>query len=169
MDRICQYSTIIFAGNVSVLLIVAISTDYWEYRGFRTADLIPHLKKMHNRLRLVFPSDTSSYFVVKYYWDPPPVKTSIFATTPAPKREKIVANYTLVYYQPPALLIKKLEDYIVFEDSIHFDGEKNVTVSMPTKKTRPLEDKLVLYIQYTNLFRECDILEGRSIMFFFFM
>ncbi len=34
LDRICQYSTIIFAGNVVVLIIVSITTDYWEFRGF---------------------------------------------------------------------------------------------------------------------------------------
>lgn len=161
MDRICQYSTIIFAGNVSVLLIVAISTDYWEYRGFKTEELIPKLKKMHTRLKLFFPKDTNSYFVVKYYWDPPPVKTSIFATTPIPKKEEIVANYTLVYYQPPVVLMKKIEEFIETEFSQQFDGKNNITVGTPVRKKRSVEDSLVLYVQYTNLFRECDILEGR--------
>ena len=63
LDRICQYSTIIFAGNVVVLIIVSVATDYWEYRGFELKKIqkeIGEVKKVH-KTAIEFPGNVRDY------------------------------------------------------------------------------------------------------------
>ena len=64
LDRICQYSTIIFAGNVVVLIIVSVATDYWEYRGIKLKKIqkeIGEVKKVH-KTAIEFPGNVRDYW-----------------------------------------------------------------------------------------------------------
>ena len=149
MDRVCQYSTIIFAGNVVVLLLVALSTDYWRYHGFHTAGLLVKLAK-NDQTKIVQPHDTDTYTIVRYFWDPSQ------AALPLPSTE---ANHT--YYQPPLLLYR----YERFVDEAYIarfsNGTHNVTEIRWRTKIVKMEDVLVIFLQYTNLFRDCDDLESK--------
>jgi hypothetical protein len=153
MDRICQYSTIIFAGNVSVLLIVAISTDYWEYRGFHLASIEPVLK-MSNRTRLIYPADTDSYVLVRYLRDADADRGTLHPHS---------ANLTI--YQPPGLLRKYYREYEVRKRVTYVSGGNNVTVERVERIRHRSQDVLALFLQYGNLFRDCDNLEGKIPIF----
>ena len=68
LDRICQYSTIIFAGNVAVLIIVSVATDYWEYRGFKLRDIekeIGRVKKVH-KTAIEFPGIIVLFILMQF-------------------------------------------------------------------------------------------------------
>ncbi|ESO87437.1 hypothetical protein LOTGIDRAFT_166585 [Lottia gigantea] len=84
--RICDYSTIIFSGNILVLLMVALATDYWEYNGYDFGTLMEVLPKMHD-VEIYVPRDTRTYIEIVYIQD------------------QTVLNQTNelydVYYQPP--------------------------------------------------------------------
>ncbi|XP_050393543.1 uncharacterized protein LOC126811730 [Patella vulgata] len=67
---ICNYSTIIFSGNILVLLMVAIATDYWEYNGFNFDALLKILPKMNN-VNVFIPRDTRTYLEIVYIKDEP--------------------------------------------------------------------------------------------------
>ncbi|KAL4239548.1 hypothetical protein ACF0H5_000360 [Mactra antiquata] len=61
--KICDYSSLIFAGNTTVLLIVSLSTDYWEFRSFNK-DVLLQIAKETKGCEVVLPSDTDSYFQI---------------------------------------------------------------------------------------------------------
>ena len=48
MLDILQYSTIILAGNLTVLLVISLATDYWEYRGFNKEEIEAKIKAKGN-------------------------------------------------------------------------------------------------------------------------
>lgn len=147
MDRLCQYSTIIFAGNVSVLLVVAIMTDYWEYRGFKSLAIKTNLPRT-NTTHLIIPQDTDSYFIIRYFWDP----------RAKSRPPQFPANIS--YYEPPALLHRYEHTANVTRTVWAYNGIDNVTVALSRPQTQKLEDDVILFVQYGNLFRDCDNLEG---------
>ena len=63
MNQICDYSSLIFALNTTVLLIVALTTDYWEYRGLDMNRIKPKLLELRD-VTLFVPFDTTSYLQV---------------------------------------------------------------------------------------------------------
>ena len=150
MDRLCQYSTIIFAGNVSVLLVVAIMTDYWEYRGFKSDPIVKKLPKNTNTTRIVFPKDTNSYVLLRYFWD---------AKARSVRDPKFPG--TNFEDQPPALLHNYYSlDNVIFNITT-WNGTHNVTYIEEATRVHRHEDIIVLFIQYGNLFRDCDSLESK--------
>lgn len=151
MDRVCKYSTILFAGNVTVLIVAAITTDYWQHRSFdfdllikkideRNANsrlkhqrLLPH--HVHtNRTKHSRPVATDSYLILhhRYIDDIDPVHPLLFHT--------VAANFS-VHYEPPILL----QQHFIFSSS----GQKTV-----------LSDKIYLFREYGSLFRDCLAIEG---------
>ena len=89
MDKLCQFSTIVFAGNVSILLIVAVTTDYWEYRAFNRTQIIRNVSRAVNTSTVIQPYDTDSYMAIRYE-----------------RRHKPLANVTRIWtelhYESPA-------------------------------------------------------------------
>ena len=139
MNKLCQFSTIVFAGNVSILLIVSVTTDYWVYRGFQRA-IIQSSIRQSNTTQFVKPLATESYFAVRYFW------------RPMAKRHEtpLASRHRTLHYQSPAAVV----NYFYVE---------NVTSSNDTETTTrrvKYEDLIVLFVQYGNLFRECTNLEG---------
>ncbi|XP_074649245.1 uncharacterized protein LOC141904547 [Tubulanus polymorphus] len=136
IDQICQYSVIILLGNVAILLIVAVSTDYWEYRGFNRSHIENDLKAS-NRTRLKSPIDTTSYFSIHYL-------ANDYA------KPELINQYSGndSDYQPPAFI----QRYSLTE-TLQIN---NTTV----ERHKNMMDVIVLYEQYGNLFRDCDNLEA---------
>ena len=159
MDRVCQYSTIIFAGNVSVLLLVSVMTDYWEYRGFKEDYIISNLPRF-NGTEITYLEHTNTCFILHHKW--------YNKTHPRLKIPR--DNLTRVtYFQPPAILHK----YFYFNETVEhrYDvtaavgaggatGLHNVSRAVNVTRKMPYDDYLVLYREYGNLFRNCDDLEG---------
>ena len=149
MDRICQYSTIIFAGNMSVLLFVSIMTDYWEYRGFNQDYVIKKIAEI-DEAEIDYLEHTNTCFIMRHWYN----------------REKpnVPINITSVN-QPPAILhqYRYLDNVSVTHYS--FNGTHNVSVQTKEEQLFKYKDELVMYTEYGNLFRNCDDLEGRIILF----
>ena len=142
MNKLCQFSTIVFAGNVSILLIVSVTTDYWVYRGFQRNSILANVRQS-NTTQFVIPFATESYFAIRYYWRP-------MAGKDHGKTRR--HNHRTLHYQSPAALV----NYFYVE---------NVTSANDTETTTRFvkyEDLIVLFVQYGNLFRECHNLEGTS-------
>lgn len=139
MVSICKYSTLIFAGNVTVLLIVSMSTDYWEYRGFDMDSLNKTLRRS-NTTTVIIPKDTRSYIKIHH------VRTKR-TNNPA---EAYPFNVTM--YQPPIL--------------VHKYYSHNISQLPPDtldNSSWAAETTIILFVQYGNLFRDCDNLEGKII------
>jgi hypothetical protein len=141
--QICNYSSLIFAGNITVLLIVSMTTDYWEYRSFNQTMLNETLY-MANQTEFDEPIDTDSYVSLWYKRKMLPKRKDSF------KKE--------VLYQPPILV----ENY--------FSVTTNISES-PEKKSADIHSDMlagmvVLFEQYGNLFRDCDALEGNYFKIF---
>ena len=147
MDRLCQYSTIIYSGNVCVLLIVALSTDYWEYRFFQQR-VINISIPTSNTTQLLRPTDTDTYLLLRYFWDPDRDK---FRPPTFPGTE--------AHYQPPALLHRYYATRTV--NVTYVNSTDNGTYTQQQHQTHKHEDVIVLFTEYGNLFRDCDDLEGR--------
>ena len=137
IDRICQYSVIILVGNLVVLQIVAIATDYWEYRGFDKKAIVSRVKKS-NRTRIVNPIDTKSYFSIGHLLD----DNARFN-----RLNDYFGNET--YYQPPGLIRRYSAPVLIKINKTSYTTLKEYA------------DEIFLYEQYGNLFRDCDNLEGR--------
>lgn len=136
MAKICDYSSLIFTGNITVLLIVAMTTDYWEYRGFDFKRLIKDISSF-NATKLIVPTDTDSYIQLKY----------------ESKQSKALSQLRLsVLYQPPVILQK----YFYLEDDKHKNS------SNEARKEILATTNVILFVQYGNLFRDCEALEGIS-------
>jgi hypothetical protein len=139
IDKICQYSVIILVGNLVVLQIVAIATDYWEYRSFNIDKIKPMLEKS-NRTKIDDPKDTSSYIAISYLHDDHAKFSNV---------DKYIGNKT--DYQSPAYIRRFYQPQIV---------RTNVSTDVVLKEVM---DLVVLFEQYGNLFRDCDNLEGKSL------
>ncbi|XP_046584702.1 uncharacterized protein LOC124291693 [Haliotis rubra] len=63
MVKICNYSTLILSGNTVVLLIVAVTTDYWQYRGFNLDNITNYLKPLEG-VEVNTPDGTSPYKLI---------------------------------------------------------------------------------------------------------
>lgn len=146
MDRVCQYSTIIFAGNVVVLIVVALATDYWRYHSFQTESLLKKLEKADNTAMIV-PEDTATYIAIRYFWEPG------MSSSPMPT---LPANYT--YYQPP-LLLKRYHRTVNESQRVKVANDSHEIRWHATD--RRSQDVLYIFLQYTNLFRDCDDLESK--------
>lgn len=131
--RICDYSSLIFTGNTTVLLIVALTTDYWEYRNFDRERILKMITES-GRTEIILPFDTDSYFQIK-------VKSNYTSVVIEPRKVSLVKYEA--FYHGPLFLIRRFYQ--------HFD--ENVT------QTEELE--LNLFEEYGNLFRDCDSLEGK--------
>lgn len=153
MDRVCNYSTIIFASNVTVLILVAIVTDYWQHRCFDFDFLIKEIdernvreKRNHqtiiphhqhtNRTGYSRPVDTDSYLILhhRYFDDIDLDHPQWLFGQPR--------NYTILY-EPPVLL----QQHYIFTSA----GKKLV-----------IFDKIHLFTEYGSLFRDCLAVEGKS-------
>ena len=136
---------------MAVLLIVSVITDYWEYRGFELEKIMASIEPT-NRTALTDPEDTDSYIKIDYYWD------LRARTQPLP-----VGCQKTTHYQSPALVYKYfyLETYSA--NRTYYDGCDNVTEQVTVTRVHRWQDIIVLYVQYGNLFRECDSLEGEFI------
>ncbi|XP_064621855.1 uncharacterized protein LOC135484382 [Lineus longissimus] len=136
IDRICQYSVIILVGNLVVLQIVAIATDYWEYRSFNIQEILPKLKKS-NLTKIHDPIDTSSYISIYYLHDDHAKVANV---------GKYIGNNS--DYQPPAYIRRFFQPRIV------------TTNTSTEVRLKEVIDLVVLFEQYGNLFRDCDNLEA---------
>ena len=145
MDRICQYSTIIFAGNMSVLLFVSIITDYWEYRGFDVDFLLAQIPNT-NMTKVYSSSTSNTYFRLRQNYKSGGARASELMTSE--------------YYQPPALVTKEYYFTNASFERIIFNGTDNVTEVYWELKRVAFRDSVVLFVEYGNLFRNCDDLEG---------
>lgn len=137
--KICDYSSLIFAGNTTVLLIVSLATDYWEYRTFDKTKILETISQSINT-EIVLPFDTDSYFQIKI---------SSNSTTDLTEYANI-SSYE-EYYHAPLFFIRRSYKHL----------EPNAT--MMTAEV-VFEFELDLFEQYGNLFRDCDALEGILIM-----
>lgn len=151
MVQICNYSSLIFAGNVTVLLIVSMTTDYWEYRGFNSTMLNISLFGANNT-ELMRPADTNSYMELWY-------------------KRKFVYNTMARYhnetlYEPP----------IFARNFFHKHGQgktNNTTPKLPGlnyMRSGNIHEHMkagvvILFQQYGNLFRDCDALEGKLLFY----
>lgn len=143
MVKICNYSSLIFAGNVTVLLIVSMTTDYWEYRGFNSTLLNSTLHKIKNA-EIMVPRDTKSYIQLWYK------RKHIDNVDNEEEEEPLLHQETL--YQPPIFVSNFFKN-----DNTHIQQKKSSVI------TSNLEGGMVvLFQQYGNLFRDCDALEGKS-------
>lgn len=134
--QICNYSSLIFAGNVTVLLMVSMTTDYWEYRSFNQTMLKQHLHKA-NQTEFDEPVDTNSYLSLWY-------KRKLL-----PTHKDLVKKEIL--YQPPILV----ENYFSVSQNISHGTKHSADIHSDM-----LAGMVVLFKQYGNLFRDCDALEG---------
>jgi hypothetical protein len=149
MVKICNYSSLIFAGNVTVLLIVSMTTDYWEYRGFNSTLLNSTLHKIKNA-EIMVPRDTKSYIQVWY-------KRKHIDRVDNEEEEPLLHQETL--YQPPIFVSNFFKN-----DKTHLQQKKSSVI------TSNLEGGMVvLFQQYGNLFRDCDALEGKPHHHIFFI
>ncbi|CAH1795517.1 unnamed protein product [Owenia fusiformis] len=161
MDRLCQYSTIIFAGNITVLLIVAISTDYWEHRYFDFSIINETVSKQRqikadNKTMLLQPRDTRSYFYINY--------SRVRLHHPTTGLENGST------YEPPAYMTKVVVDcdaptteapQVVFPiRTTHATILNGTNVTAPEPQWRNETGSIYFFSQYGNLFRDCDDLEG---------
>lgn len=134
MAKICDYSSLIFTGNITVLLIVAMTTDYWEYRGFDFKRLVKNISNF-NATKLIIPTDTDSYIQLKYE---------------STQSKALPHLHLSVLYQPPVILQK----YFYLED------EMRTNTTSKTGREILASTNIILFVQYGNLFRDCDALEG---------
>lgn len=149
MVQICNYSSLIFAGNVTVLLIVSMTTDYWEYRGFNTTALNLTLAGV-NHTELLRPADTTSYIKIWYK------RKYVFSTIGK------YPNETL--YEPPIFATNFFPGQT---SKAHPMMSTNMSKTSPQTQKRSSDihsdlkaGMMVLFWQYGNLFRDCDALEG---------
>ena len=150
MDRVCQYSTIIFAGNVSVLLLVSIMTDYWEYRCFKEEDIIKNLPPANGTV-VTHLKHTNTCFILHHKWYN---RTRPNLRIP---RDQLLSD---TYFQPPAILHKWYYYETKVERRYDVIGQHNVSRDVNVTRRMPYDDYLILYREYGNLFRNCDDLEG---------
>ncbi|KAL5018311.1 hypothetical protein ScPMuIL_004033 [Solemya velum] len=109
------------------------TTDYWEYRGFDFKRLIKDISSF-NATKLIVPTDTDSYIQLKY----------------ESKQSKALSQLRLsVLYQPPVILQK----YFYLEDDKHKNS------SNEARKEILATTNVILFVQYGNLFRDCEALE----------
>ncbi|XP_033753659.1 uncharacterized protein LOC117337019 [Pecten maximus] len=145
MVQICNYSSLIFAGNVTVLLIVSMTTDYWEYRGFNSTRLNMSLFGANNT-ELMRPADTNSYMELWY-------------------KRKYVYN-TMAHYHNETLY----EPPIFARNFFHKHPQDRTNISGPRavqhgpRRSGNIHEHMkagvvILFQQYGNLFRDCDALE----------
>ena len=140
MVQICNYSSLIFAGNITVLLIVSMTTDYWEHRAFNRT-MINQTLFHANFTQIKLPPDTKSYFIIWY-------KKSLLK---AP-----VNQYTVeTLYQPPMLA----RNYFQINENISSGNGQKHSANIHSTLVAGM---VVLFEQYGNLFRDCDALEGKS-------
>lgn len=131
--RICDYSSLIFTGNTTVLLIVALTTDYWEYRNFDRERILKMITESGGT-KIILPFDTDSYFQIK-------VKSNSTSVETEPRKINLVKYEA--FYHGPLFLIRRFYQHL----------DENVT--------QMEELELNLFEEYGNLFRDCDSLEGK--------
>ena len=144
-----------------MLLIVAITTDYWEYRGFNRDTINKTFtnmaKKLGRKPRVTFyqPEDTKSYITVSHF----SVKEPAY-------EDQVVVGETVenvTEYQPPAFLTRTVVYNVTYNATYG-----NVTIPGPIKEEKTRKYVIVLFEQYGNLFRDCDSLEGISGCFYYY-
>ncbi|CAI9739262.1 XP_014769674.1PREDICTED: uncharacterized protein LOC106868767 [Octopus vulgaris] len=137
-------SSLIYTINVTILLIIAISTDYWEYRGFDFVRLF-RVVSTSNRTKIIVPRDTNSYLQILYFY-PNHFPNSQTAEIP---------TYNVTFYQSPILVRKYYYNYTN-------TPEKYLATTEDSYVLDPHLDmcEIVIYLQYGNLFRDCEDLEN---------
>ncbi len=154
MDKVCEYSGLIFAGNISVLLFVAVTTDYWEYRGLNNTDAVATL------LTLLTGSDPGAPLVIT------PSTSIIMRYSSHTKRwalldvhdlEITVPNQTFIHVNTALYRNRQTEECgsPKYATDSNFNMQDN-TVENATCASVATEDTIILYQQYGNLFRDCD-------------
>lgn len=142
MVKICNYSSLIFAGNVTVLLIVSMTTDYWEYRGFNSTLL--NLTLFHTKsVEIMLPPDTKSYVLLWYK------RKNVHTVND--KHGLALQKETL--YEPPIYVKNYFRS-----DIVNDNDNENMQSAMISSNLEA--GMIVLFQEYGNLFRDCDALEG---------
>ena len=95
--------------------------------------------------------DTDSYFTIKYTWNDTKLQNVDFSDVENSKQPGLVKQDI---YQSPALL-KRF--YTLSQSKRNSSLHHHRIIN---KDGVSVEDKLVLFCQYGNLFRDCDMLEG---------
>ena len=166
-----------------MLLIVAISTDYWEYRSFNrtyirtTFEDIKRKQELEIRDRIQeerqgfgLISDTAiNQMGIRRntigFREPGDTK-SFFNVTyyqifpPKYEEQEVtsIRKYNESYYQPPALLQKMVTLNITYNAT-----NGNITIPGPIDVEKASKHVIVIFQQYGNLFRDCDDLEGNAL------
>ncbi|GAB1610685.1 hypothetical protein Ahia01_001354800 [Argonauta hians] len=137
-------SSLIYTINVTILLIIAISTDYWEYRGFDFVRLFRVVSRS-NRTKIIVPRDTDSYLQIFYFY---PNHFSNIQTAEIP-------TYNVTFYQSPILVRKYYFNYTHNPENYVATTEENYALDPHLDMC-----EIVIYLQYGNLFRDCEDLEN---------
>lgn len=132
MVSVCDYSSLIFAGNLTVLMILSLTTDYWEYRTFDRDKILKHMKTIHS-VKVVVPRDTESYIQL---WTEE-VEIALLTDVHVPEQ---------LLYHPP-LFVRTV-----------FATVRNASSSEAW--LFQIRHEITLFLQHGNLFRDCDELEG---------
>jgi len=134
--EICGHGGLIFVANTTVLLFLALMTDYWEYRTFNVDVVLRTLMK-DKSIEVEVPFDTNSY-----------VRIKIESNTSFRGVQSKKSNTTTIrnrMYQAPAFLVKSTEQ----KDNNSGTNMSNIRVIL----------EISIFKQYGNLFRDCDDVE----------
>ncbi|KAL3856765.1 hypothetical protein ACJMK2_011485 [Sinanodonta woodiana] len=142
MVQICDYSSLIFAGNITVLLILALATDYWEYRSFDKDKVIQEVSEMNDTF-ILEPTDTKSYFQIRY-----------ICSRKADSGQRLGLTLSESLYHPP-IFVK------IYRESVNITSDPPKT---PGGSLPYVQYEMEIFLQYGNLFRDCDDLES-DVMF----
>ncbi|XP_052799273.1 uncharacterized protein LOC128230887 [Mya arenaria] len=137
--QICDYSSLIFVGNTTVLLILALTTDYWEYRKFNIGQVVTSLAAT-NEARVEVPVDTNSYIQIRTFKN---ISQNTSAITSDPFSESV--------YHAPAFMVKR---------TVWGGKSERGNQSKDTHHSFiQIRHEINIFQQYGNLFRDCDDLE----------
>ena len=149
MVHICDYSSLIFAGNTAILLILSLITDYWEYRTF-DQDKVFQRAKQSRSVEFIKPRDTESYIQLRA------------ATTENMVRRDFSASRQLLYHPP--LFVRTVYTVLVRNGSsrvsVNISDGSSLSGDVSDNVTCDVQHEITLFLQHGNLFRDCDELEG---------
>ena len=173
-------SSLIYSINVAILLIIALSTDYWEYRGFDFVSLYKVISKS-NRSKVIIPRDTNTYLQFLYYYPRPfpdtielssvPLRNETFYQSPILVR-KYYINYTgIAPPQPEENPVgrgkygrsRRRKTWRRKNTTASKRGTDALTKGFDPSMLGPHLDvcEIVIFLQYGNLFRDCEDLESK--------
>lgn len=151
---ICDNGGIIFVGNTTVLLIIALMTDYWEYRGIDRDQVINAIETNNLKTEVVLPFDTNSYIQIRTFSNRTENRT--------------IENFdycidTCFSYHAPVFVVKHLLSVMSNKTSDYNSDEKESIMQRTDHFNASnvlWKHEINLFNQYGNLFRDCDDIEG---------